>query len=63
LGRASDRDCTVGSANPPLDSETLAALTATARQHRLTILASHANQKPVCPLAAAIIRLERALHL
>jgi len=62
FGRASDRDCTVGSASRPLYREALAAFAAPAREDRLTVLGSHADKKAVRPLAAAVVRLESALH-
>ena len=43
------------------DSKTLTAFRAATFQHKTAVLCAHAHQKPVCPLPAAVIRLECAL--
>ena len=45
-----------------LDREALAALAATARKHRLSVLGPHADEEAVRALAAAVVRLKSTLH-
>jgi hypothetical protein len=44
------------------DGKALAALAATAREHRLAIFGTHTDEKAVRALAAAVVRLKSTLH-
>ncbi len=46
----------------PLDRESLPALVPTSLEDQATALCPHPDQKAVCPLSLAVVRLERSLH-
>ena len=48
---------------PRLHGEALATLPAATREHRLPVFGPHPDEEAVRALAAAIVRLKRALHV